>query len=642
MFREFFCFDLRYQLRSPLLWIVAVVFMLLAFGAVVSDNIQVIGPLGSIHRNAPSVIIQFLAVFTILGLLAAIAFIAQPVLRDFDLGTDELFFSAPMRKGAYLWGRVTAGLVAAILVYVLTALAILLGSLLVDPSQRGPFSLQPYLWAFGVIVLPDLVFIGALVSLLAITTRRLLVVFLGAIAFLVLWTIAGALMRDIQYDTIVSLMDPFGVRTMARFMRYWSVNERNTLMPDLTGLLLMNRLLWLGISALMIVAAHALFRPQRLRAKASRRKRKRTADPAESAALSATASRAIASPAMPRTFDAATRLGQFLRQLRFDAAGVVKSIPFIVLLAFGLLSMINGARTIDSGFGTPVYPVTALMLESMQGSYQYLLVFILTFYAGEVIWKERDARVAAVSDAMPVPDWVPLLAKIGALLAVVLIFLAVGALVAMLYQLAQGHSMLEPGLYLRSSLVDAVSLGLMAVLGVVLQVIANQKFVGYLLLILVVISLIALPGVHFEHNLYLYSTALDHDVLRHERLRQPPQALGMVPDATGRCSLRCWWCWRLRSGCVARLRAGASGGAMRSDCCAARSVHCWAHSRSPSSRSVPGSTTTPTYSTSTCRRTWCSIARRASRRTTASTRMRRSRASSTCAPTSISIRKSVA
>ena len=54
-----------------------------------------------------------------------------------------------------------------------------------DPKRIGPFMLEPYVWAFGVLIVPNLIFVGALLCLLAVTTRRLLVVFLGAMALLV-------------------------------------------------------------------------------------------------------------------------------------------------------------------------------------------------------------------------------------------------------------------------------------------------------------------------------------------------------------------------------------------------------------------------------------------------------------------------
>src|SRR6187431_263971 len=103
VFREFLRFELRYQLRSPLPWLIALLFGLLAFGGMVSDEIQIGGAIGNINRNAPFVILNYLAIFSVLGLLAAILLVAWPLLRDADLRTDELFFSTPVRKGSYLW-----------------------------------------------------------------------------------------------------------------------------------------------------------------------------------------------------------------------------------------------------------------------------------------------------------------------------------------------------------------------------------------------------------------------------------------------------------------------------------------------------------------------------------------------------------
>ena len=48
-------------------------------------------------------------------------------------------------------------------------------------------------------------------------------------------------------------------------MRYWSVNERNTLVPAIDGLLLMNRVLWVAIAAVLLVTGYVLIRRGRIR-----------------------------------------------------------------------------------------------------------------------------------------------------------------------------------------------------------------------------------------------------------------------------------------------------------------------------------------------------------------------------------------
>ena len=75
MFREFFRFELRYQLRSPLPWVVALVFALMAFAATTTDIITIGEGIGNANRNAPYVILTFLNVFSTLGMFVAVALI---------------------------------------------------------------------------------------------------------------------------------------------------------------------------------------------------------------------------------------------------------------------------------------------------------------------------------------------------------------------------------------------------------------------------------------------------------------------------------------------------------------------------------------------------------------------------------------
>jgi hypothetical protein len=112
VFSEFFRFDLKYQLRTPLVWIAALFFGVMAYFAISSDQVTIGGAIGNVHRNAPMVLVNMFNYFTILGLFVVTAFVANAVLRDFELGTSELFFATPMKKAHYLFGRFAAGVVA--------------------------------------------------------------------------------------------------------------------------------------------------------------------------------------------------------------------------------------------------------------------------------------------------------------------------------------------------------------------------------------------------------------------------------------------------------------------------------------------------------------------------------------------------
>src|SRR6476659_9594655 len=98
MILEFFKFELREQLRSPLLWLLAGLFALMAFGASSSDAIQIGGSIGNVYRNAPTVVATLMGFFTLLGMLIITIFITSALLRDFDQATADLLFASPNRK----------------------------------------------------------------------------------------------------------------------------------------------------------------------------------------------------------------------------------------------------------------------------------------------------------------------------------------------------------------------------------------------------------------------------------------------------------------------------------------------------------------------------------------------------------------
>ena len=506
MFSEIFRFELRQQLKSPLFWMIALAFASLAFAAAGSDHIRIGGGIGNTHRNAPFVVVQMLTFFTILGMFLITVFVAGAALRDFEAGTAELFFATPLSRRAYLGGRFAAGYVAAVVVLIVVALGLLTGVMMpwVDPARLGPTSFGTYLYAFAVAVLPDLFFLSALLFLLATLTRSMLSTYIGVIAFFVLWQVAGTAVEGPDHLTLGAIIDPFGLGAFDVATRYWSAEDRNTRLPEIAGLLLVNRALWVSLGVALIAAAMAWFRPDREGLRLWRRKR------AVVAAVEAPApAHAVALPAVELRSGTAARFTQYWKLATFDTRGVLFGVAFLVMLAFGLFNLTGSLLLGNEMFGTKVYPVTHLMTEAMDGSYNFLLIIIIGFYAGELVWRERGARISEVTDAFSLPDFIPLLSKLTALTAVIVVFLGAGALVCAAYQLIRGYTHIEPGLYLSYIALNTLRFVLVGALALFLQVIANNKFLGYLLIVIYFISRIALTQLHFDHHLYNFGSAPD-------------------------------------------------------------------------------------------------------------------------------------
>ena len=102
MFRSIVFFEIKYYLKQPLFYGIALFLMFMTFSAVTSDSVQMGGAIGNINRNAPTVIIQLLNIVSVMGVFIATAYVASSLLRDFTRETHELFFSRPIRKFDYL------------------------------------------------------------------------------------------------------------------------------------------------------------------------------------------------------------------------------------------------------------------------------------------------------------------------------------------------------------------------------------------------------------------------------------------------------------------------------------------------------------------------------------------------------------
>ncbi len=505
MFFEILRFEWRQQVRAPLFWIIALAFGAIALTVTSTDAIVIGGASGNVLRNAPMVVVQLLTIFSRLSLFLVAVFIATAALRDFEQRTAELLFTTPMSKVAYLGGRFAAAYLAILAIMLICALGIALGGLMpwVDSARLGPFDWHAYVWSFGTMVLPDMLFVAALLFLLATVTRSLLATYIGVIAYIVLQSITSLLTQDVNNHFVAALFDPFGARTLAIATRYWSADQLNHQLPSLSGVLLFNRLLWSAVSLLLFGAAFALFRTNRDGLRLPGRRKPRAEPP-----ILRPSTAALALPNVRIGDDLRAHLLQLRKQWTFDTAGVLWGVPFLIMLVFGLVNLIFTLALSGRIYGTATWPVTHQVLEILQVTFRWLLYIIVTFYAGELVWRERNQRSAEVTDAFPLPDWIPLAAKFGALLAVIVTFLSIGSLVGIGWQIAHGYTHLEPDLYLATLALDAIPFVLLAVLALFLQVLSNNKFLGYLLTIVwLLLSRIGFDLLHWEQNLYNYGSA---------------------------------------------------------------------------------------------------------------------------------------
>ena len=504
MFSAISRFELKYHLKQPLFYILTLMFFIITFAAVSSDAVQIGGAVGNIHRNAPFVIMQFLLVMSVFGVLTTTAFVANAVHRDFELGTDALFFSSPIKKWQYLLGRFLGSFSVGVMVYFGVILAIMIGSFMpwIEKERLGPFDLTPYLFSLFVIIVPTLFLVGAIFFSIAALTRSMMATYSSVVAFFVLWGVSRARMRDLESEALAAVLDPFGVSSFFLTTRYWTVFERNTRVLPLEGPFLYNRLLWIGVALAILALTLWRFDPSTAMRKASKKKRK-LVDAEELAPIRRFE---VLLPKVTQAFGGVASFRQYAAAAKLETKAVIKSIPFIIILLLGVFNIWGNSTAISRMFGTPVYPVTHLMVEMIGGAFSIFAVIIAAFYAGDLVWRERTYKLNEVTDAMPVPTWAIWASKLTALMVVGVISIAVAVATAMLIQTSKSYYNYELGVYAKGLMLEiGMIVLLLAGLSFILQTLLNNKYLGFFGMMVYVVLDGALPALDLEHNLYRFA-----------------------------------------------------------------------------------------------------------------------------------------
>ena len=501
MFRGIFGFELRYQLRNPVFWVAGVIFALLSFLIVTVPQITA-GLGASVHKNAPFALAQYIQLFSLFYLFVSTAFVANVVVRDDDTGFGPIIRATRITRMSYLLGRYAGAFTAAALGLLAIPLGAFFGSLMpwVDPEQLGPNHLSYYLQPWLVLGLPTLFLTSALFFALATATRSMMATYLGVVAFLILWTIATVVLdRNPAWELWGAYGEPLGFGALSYLTKYWTAADRNTLLVPLDGVLLWNRLEALAIGAGALALAIGTFRFAVRPSRAARRAAK-----AEARAEAEPPPAPIGPLPQPR-FDGTTARAQLAARTRLEMAQVFRSPAYLVLIALGLFNACAALIDVGQLYGTPVVPVTRVTIQLLQGSFGLIPIIIAIYYAGELVWRERDRKTHEIIDASAIPDWAYVVPKACAVALVLFSTLLVSVAGGIVMQLYHGYTHLELGKYLFWYVLPVtVDFTLLAVMAVFIQALSPHKFVGWGLMLLYIISRVTFSNLGWGDALYNY------------------------------------------------------------------------------------------------------------------------------------------
>ncbi|MGB0176872.1 MAG: ABC transporter permease, partial [Owenweeksia sp.] len=356
MFKEFFVREIRGALGRPMVYIFFLIYTLLVFGAVASDNVIIGSAIGNVYKNAPDTVTTFVTVLSLFGLLFAAAFCNNAALRDYSNQFHEILFSTPLRKSGYFFGRFSGAFLLSTLPLLGIYLGVILATILapafgwLDADRLGPIPWEAMADTYLVFVLPNMLFGGAIIFWLAHRFRSTTISFVSVAVIIMAYLISGTLLSDVDNETLAALTDPFGIRTYSVHSKYFTPIEKNTISPSYTGLILQNRLIWISVSLLVTLVSYLTFSVRERRA--FRLKKVREESEVKYVPVIEVKEK------VNTVFNLKTSYLQFFSFFTTGLSSMLKSIVFRILIIICLLIVVSEMVAGFEHFGLQSYPVT--------------------------------------------------------------------------------------------------------------------------------------------------------------------------------------------------------------------------------------------------------------------------------------------
>lgn len=513
MFGSIFAFEVRRLLRSVSTYVYfLVLFAVTYFVAVVAGGAFKEAKFAfggeKIFANAPTVIdVLFSLINNYIGLIIIVAVVGNAVLKDFKANTYSMIFTTPVSKFDYLFGRFSGSMFICLLILSAPGLGMMAGyaSPWVNPSRVETFMLQPYINTYWQTVVPNAIIDGAIFFAVSLIARDIFVIWLSLIIFFVAVGISNSFFVTIEKQTLSALVDPMGNFAKRAISKTWGPYEKNHLTYAFKGLLLANRLLWLGVAAVAWFVGYSYFSfsssPRRLALK------KQKVEDNNKLTFIPSFIRKSALPPVNPQFTSSSYLRSLWGLAVNECKTLLRNTYFRIIVLFGMLLLFLVSLQLGKIYDTTTLPVTYEIVESFGGTFQLFIVVLTIMFSGEMVWRAREFRMSNIVDALPVPNWVFYISKLFGLMFMQTILVALIMVCGILVQVTKGYTNFEILLYIKYLVgFKLIDIWLLAVLAIFVQTLVSNKFLGFFIVALFYFWNTFFAEVILKHNLLIFSS----------------------------------------------------------------------------------------------------------------------------------------
>jgi len=501
MFWKIFLFEIQNRLRRPAIYL----YFLAAFIFTIASFATGSLPVGEKeHINSPYLIAMWCAGITMMMMLVSSFIMGTPLYRDIEYNTKDYYLTYPITKSGYFWGRFMGSFLCMLFIATSILTGIFIGSKLgpamgwKDAKQYGPNNLFYYLYPFFTIALPNLFFTSSLFFGLVAIMRNVKVIYAGGILLFLGYFVSIFFFQHTNNATVINLADPFMLNGVRLATNDSSTIQQNTTVIGMTGTILLNRIIWSGVGLVILLYTYFTFSFEKFFSG----KRDKAAIDNEPAAIKKTFV-----PSAHTSFKGSYNRKTLVNLTKIELLNIVRDNYFWIIMSAGFFFLGFVFWMGNNDNGVPEFPRTVMLMDIFNSVFPFFIFFIIIFYTGETLHRDRITRYAFINDSLPPPNWVLNGSKLITLLILGLGLTLIPLVTGFVVQTGKGfHNYNFPVYLIYMFIITLPSLLEMVVFSYMVHVLINNKFVahGIGVFIWVGVFFLRTSGI-FNYNLLLYS-----------------------------------------------------------------------------------------------------------------------------------------
>jgi len=508
MFSKIFKFEFKSWFKVPIFYVYSVILFLLslflmAVAAGLFDNVTATTTSATYVNSAFNItnIISSISVFLYFMLPSIIG---ASINKDFKYNVHHILYAYPISKSNYLGAKFLSSYLVVIIIILFVFLGVFIGTIFpfTNPDLIGEFDINNYLQPFLYIVIPNLLFFGALVYAIVTFSRNIFAGFIAVLILVVIQEFTGVMSGYEDYKILAAYLDPLGLSAIGVDTEYWTVFDKNNNYLPLDGYLLKNRLIWLLVSFSIFAFVYAKFNfnQQSITINWFKKRGK------EFRKSNFNFLTNIKIPSVKTDYSFKNYFNFALKQSWFDFQYIFKNKIFIGFTLIVLLIALATLSVRNQVSGTSTYPITQEMAQLAIGLCSGFMVIMTFLFSGMLVNRAKIANMHHLVNATAFPNWAFTLSKFLAMvwiqisLYIMIILLAIGV------QTFNGYYKFEIDHYLFSAFgVSYLSVLVWTALSFFTHQIFKNYILGFVVLLGFLILLGFFPDFGIEQSIFRFN-----------------------------------------------------------------------------------------------------------------------------------------